>query len=133
MGFVQLLTSLWPFLKEMIVGEKIKDPSSSKDDTTKTKRNPAQLAAWVITKMQSSRRFCAFIMVVLILSLFMNYKAVIKAAVLPVRQEDGEPIPTTPIKEPKEAPTAPKDHADRRKEIYEDTVKELHLLYGGKV
>lgn len=138
MGFIQLLASLWPFLKEMFVGEKIKDSTDSKESATKvTDRRRGQLAAtaaqWCINKMQTSRRFLATVLTVLILSLFINYKAIGKlAAVIPPRNND-ENVPTeAPLtKEPKELPTVPRQDNSERDVLYDQTVRELKSLYGG--
>lgn len=134
MGMFQLLTSLWPFLKEMFVGEKIQDRAPSGRGGSATPRNnerealSKKAARWLIDKMQKSRRFLAFVVTLLILSLFINYKTIGKlSAVMPREQEQvqsGSPV----LKEPKEVATEPAKNSERDA-LLAQTVKELNDLY----
>lgn len=138
MGFLQLLSSLWPFFKEMFVGEKIKESASSKRGRT----GPTQaespnhhfavtIARWCITKMQTSRRFLATVFLFLLLSVFVNYKLLgkIDTATLP-RNEEKAPTEESVTNVSKEVPTIPRDAASERDAIHEQTVRELKKLYG---
>lgn len=137
MGFIQLLASLWPFLKEMFVGEKIKDSADSKESAAKAPgRRRSEFATtaaqWCIDKMQTSRRFLATVLTLLILSLFINYKAIGKlAAVIPPRNEEHVPADAPQTKEQKELPTIPRPDNSERDVLYDQTVRELKSLYGG--
>jgi hypothetical protein len=87
MGFIQLLASLWPFLKEMFVGEKINDPPSSKrgSDSSQDKKEglPVKALRWSIGKMQKSKRFLTVVILILLMSLFVNYKLMRKVVKIP--------------------------------------------------
>lgn len=137
MGFIQLLASLWPFLKEMFVGEKIQDSTRSQRDgsggpQSNRRDGPAaaKVARWLIDKMQKSRRFLACIITLLIVSLFVNYKVIGKLSAVMPREEEhahaGAPAP----KEPKEVPTVPREDKSERDILLEQTVRELKNLYG---
>lgn len=136
MGLIQLVASLWPFLKEMFVGEKIKDsPSSRKGGGRRAQDNKKEqlavrAARWVIGKMQTSRRFAATVVTVLLISLFINYKTIGKLTTLVPRQDDKTQTGAPPTKEPKELPTIPRKDSSERDVLYEQTVRELNNLYG---
>jgi hypothetical protein len=136
MGIIQLLTSLWPFFKEMFVGDRIRETppnqrGSSGGEPSNRRDQPARTAArWCIDKMQKSRRFLASVMTLLIISLFINYKVVSKLnSVMPRNEEqvtEGKPA----SKEPKEVPTIPRKDVTERDVLLEQTVRELKDLYG---
>lgn len=139
MGFLQLLASLWPFLKEMFVGERLK-ARRKEDGAVSTEQDPIKdqsarnnILGWCVTKMQESKRFLAVILVALILSLFVNYKVITKLSimVLPPRN-NGEKMKneTPPLKEPKEVSTIPNNRTSDRDELFDQTVRELKNLYG---
>ena len=141
MGFLQLLASLWPFLKEMFVGEKLK--ARRKDDgagptdeeSIKGERARNNVLGWCVEKMQESKRFLAIILLALILSLFVNYKVITKLTsttmVLPPRNNEEKLKNDSPaLKEPKEVPTIPNNHTSDRDELFNQTVRELKNLYG---
>lgn len=139
MGSLQLLASLWPFLKEMFVGEKINDPSASNQGPSERSRNsshknyPKLIARWLITKMQGSRKFLATVITLLLLSLFVNYKVITKIspATLPRDEEqthEGTPDP----KENAPVPTVPSQNKSEKDLLFEQTKKELQHLYGVK-
>jgi hypothetical protein len=136
MGFIQLLASLWPFLKEMFVGEKINDPASSKrgggSPQDKKEGLPVKAARWCIEKMQKSRKFLATIVTILIISIFINYKLISKVATLmPVRNEENPAQVEAPSsKKSKEVPTVPRKDSSERDVLLEQTVRELKDLYG---
>jgi hypothetical protein len=137
MAFIQLLVSLWPFLKEMFVGEKIKDTDASKERATgktqdrKKMQFASSAARWCVNQMQSSRRFLTIVLMVLILSLFINYKVVSKLAVLTPRQDEQVEPHTAPTVEKQERPTIPRPPSERDA-LYEQTVRELKVLYGSR-
>ena len=136
MGFIQLLASLWPFLKEMFVGEKINDPASSErggsSSQDKKEGLPVKAARWCIEKMQKSRKFLATIVTILIISVFINYKLISKITTLmPPRSEENHTQVEAPAsKEPKEVPTVPRKDSSERDILLEQTVRELKDLYG---
>ena len=139
MGFLQLLASLWPFLKEMFVGERLKarrkedGVDSTEQDPIKDQSARNNILGWCVTKMQESKRFLAVILVTLILSLFVNYKVITKLStmVLPPRNnEEKMKNDTPPLKEPKEVPTIPNNRTSDRDELFDQTVRELKNLYG---
>ena len=139
MGFLQLLASLWPFLKEMFVGERLKarrkedGADSTEQDPIKDQSARNNILGWCVTKMQESKRFLAVILVTLILSLFVNYKVITKLStmVLPPRNnEEKMKNDTPPLKEPKEVPTIPNNRTSDRDELFDQTVRELKNLYG---
>lgn len=137
MGFIQLLASLWPFFKEMFVGEKIKDPASSKrGNLGQSQENGKErwnvlAARWCIDKMQKSRKFLATVVTLLILSLFVNYKLASKlAVVMPRSNEEQVQAEKPPPKDPKEVPTIPRKDSSERDVLFEQTVRELKDLYG---
>lgn len=139
MGFLQLLASLWPFLKEMFVGEKIKAPGNNGDGSTKQgsikdSRAVNNIFYWCMAKMQESRRFLAIILLSLILSLFVNYKVITKLSVmvLPPRNNEEKLKDDAPaIKEPREVPTVPRDASTSDRDVlFDQTVRELRNLYG---
>lgn len=135
MAFIQLLVSLWPFLKEMFVGEKIKDTDASKERAVgksqdrKKMQFASSVARWCVDRMQSSRQFLTIVLMVLMLSLFINYKVVSKLAVLAPRQDEQAEPHTAPTTEKKEHPTIPLPPSERDA-LYEQTVRELKVLYG---
>jgi hypothetical protein len=135
MGMFQLLTSLWPFLKEMFIGEKIQDRAPSGRGGPATPRNneketlSAKAARWLLDKMQKSRRFLAFVITLLILSLFINYKTIGKINAMMPREEDKVQSGAPTTKEPKEVPTVPSKDSERDA-LLAQTVKELNDLYG---
>lgn len=136
MGFIQLLASLWPFLKEMFVGEKINDPASSErgggSARDKKQRLLVKAARWCIEKMQKSRKFLAAIVTVLIISVFINYKLISKITTLmpPRSEENPAQVEAPASKEPKEVPTVPRKDSSERDVLLEQTVRELKDLYG---
>jgi flagellar biosynthesis/type III secretory pathway M-ring protein FliF/YscJ len=137
MGFFQLMVSLWPFLKEMFVGEKIKDTNASKEsaagkaqDRTKKPQFAVLAARWLMDKMQNSRRFLAIVLMVLMLSLFINYKVIGKLTAMMPRSDDQIEPTQPPAKEKKEQPTIPRPPSSERDALYEQTVRELKSLYG---
>ena len=139
MGFLQLLASLWPFLKEMFVGERLKarrkedGADSTEQDPIKDQSARNNILGWCVTKMQESKRFLAVILVTLILSLFVNYKVITKLStmVLPPRNnEEKMENESPPLKEPKEVPTIPNNRTSDRDELFDQTVRELKNLYG---
>lgn len=137
MGFFQLLVSLWPFLKEMFVGEKIKDTNASKEsaagkaqDRTKKPQFAVLAARWLMNRMQGSRQFLAIVLVVLMLSLFINYKAIGKLMALAPRSDEQIEPSQPPATEQKAQPTIPRPPSSERDALYEQTVRELKSLYG---
>lgn len=144
MAVFQLLVSLWPFLKEMLVGEKIKDKDASAGSATGTEQDKkksswlANAASGCVDKMQKSRRFLAIVLLVFMLSLFINYKVIGKLIALAPQRSDEHTAPhQPPTAEKKELPTIPqpdKDQKDNahteRDAIREQTVRELKVLYG---
>lgn len=136
MGFIQLLASLWPFLKEMFIGEKINDPNTSgqgasnRTQNRTTRQYPVLAARWVMNKMQNSRRFLASIITILLLSLFVNYKVISKLSVVAPRNEEHVQPATPDPKESKEVPTIPRKDKTEREILLEQTVRELKHLYG---
>lgn len=138
MGFIQIAVSLWPFLKEMLFGEKIKDPSRSKDDVAAAaqKNNKdwqinARIARWGIDKMQQSRRFLAFVLLLLFLSLFVNYKTIDKlSAMIPVARGGDKLKYETATTEGSEMTIEPPFAKTERDDLLEQTVMELKSIYG---
>ena len=144
MGFLQLLVSLWPFLKEMFVGERINkvsipgtesDPDQTKQLLIKDRQaRNRNIFRWCIDKMQESQRFLSIILLSLILSLFINYKAIAKLStmVLPPRSEEKENSKNEPLasKEFKEIQTIPLNNTSDRDILFDQTVRELKHLYG---
>ncbi len=136
MGALQLMASLWPFLKEMFVGEKLNDPNASRQGPSERSRragvNYAALAArWLISAMQNSRKFLATIITILIVSLFINYKVISKMSAIPAPRDDEHLKQTTPDpKESKEVPTVPRKDKTEKDILFEQTRKELKHLYG---
>ena len=134
MGFIQLLASLWPFLKEMFIGEKINDPNASRQGNTDRSqprvKYPVLAARWVMTKMQSSRRFLATVITILILSLFVNYRVINKLSAVAPRDEKQVHATTPQSQELKETPTVPRKDKTEKEILFEQTVRELKNLYG---
>lgn len=139
MGFLQLLASLWPFLKEMFVGERLKarrkedGVDSTEQDPIKDQSARNNILGWCVTKMQESKRFLAVILVTLILSLFVNYKVITKLSIMvlpPRNNEEKMKNETPPLKEPKEVSTIPNNRTSDRNELFDQTVRELKNLYG---
>ncbi len=139
MGFLQLLASLWPFLKEMFVGERLKarrkedGVDSTEQDPIKDQSARNNILGWCVTKMQESKRFLAVILVTLILSLFVNYKVITKLSIMvlpPRNNEEKMKNETPPLKEPKEVSTIPNNRTSDRDELFDQTVRELKNLYG---
>ena len=140
MGFLQLLASLWPFLKEMFVGEKIKASNSSTDADGTTKqvlikdgRARDNVFYWFMGKMQESKRFLAVVLLSLILSLFINYKVIPKLSVMvlpPRSNEENIKTEAPALKEPREVPTVPHKSTSERDVLFNQTVRELKNLYG---
>lgn len=136
MGFIQLLASLWPFLKEMFIGEKINDPNTSRSGASGGTQNRgkgqyAVLAArWVMSQMQNSRYFLASVITILLLSLFVNYKVISKLSAVVPRNEEHVKLATPDPKESKEVPTIPRKDKTEREVLFEQTVEELKHLYG---
>lgn len=134
MGLIQLLMSLLPFLKEMLVGEKIKDQTPKEGIPSKSSKGSKDsaplIARMFIDKMQESRRFLALIMVVLVVSLFVNYKAIGKlSAVIPIRSEDGIYIEKPQVKEPEKQTYVPKEGGSEHSVVYDFVLSELKVLY----
>lgn len=138
MAVFQLLVSLWPFLKEMLVGEKIKDKDASAGSAA-GKEQDKKKSAWLATaasgcvdKMQGSRRFLAMILLIFMLSLFINYKVIGKLIALAPQRNDEHIAPhQPPTAEKKELPTIPQpDKNSERDALYEQSVRELKVLYG---
>ncbi len=139
MGFLQLLASLWPFLKEMFVGERLK-ARRKEDGVVTTEQDPIKdqsarnnILGWCVTKMQESKRFLAVVLVALILSLFVNYKVITKLSIMvlpPRNNEEKMKNESPPLKEPKEVPTIPNNRTSDRDELFDQTVRELKNLYG---
>lgn len=139
MGSLQLLASLWPFLKEMFVGEKINDPNASNQRPSERAANtghknyPKLAARWLITKMQSSRKFLATVITLLLLSLFVNYKVITKISpVIPPRDEEQIREGTPDPKENAPIPTVPSQNKSEKDLLFEQTKEELKHLYGVK-
>lgn len=139
MGFLQLLASLWPFLKEMFVGERLKarrkedGVDSTEQDPIKDRSARNNILGWCVTKMQESKRFLAVILVTLILSLFVNHKVITKLSIMvlpPRNNEEKMKNETPPLKEPKEVSTIPNNRTSDRDELFDQTVRELKNLYG---
>ena len=136
MGFIQLLASLWPFLKEMFIGEKINDPASSKrgngSSQNKVEPLPVKAARWCIDKMQKSKKFLTTIVIVLIISVFINYKLISKITTLmpPRTEENPAQVEAPASRDPKEVPTIPRKDSSERDVLFEQTVRELKDLYG---
>lgn len=134
MGLIQLFTSLWPFFKEIFIGDKIKDNNSSKEGRPK-KRHPILAAHWFLDKMQMSKRFLSIIMIALILSIFVNYKLFVKLTVTtvlpnPNRFDENDSPVWQPAKEKNPNPTIPsKGEATHDRETL---IRGLSHLYGGK-
>jgi hypothetical protein len=80
--------------------------------------------------MQESRRFLAFIVIVLILSLFVNYKVIGKLTAQMPRDEKHIPSEAPSSRDHKEVPTVPFKDSSERDVLFEQTVKELKDLYG---
>lgn len=142
MGFIQLLASLWPFLREMFVGKKIKvsvsngddDADSTKEVLIKDRRTRNNIYYWCMGKMQGSQRFLAVILLVLALSLFINYKVISKLStvVLPPRNNEEKLKDEVPsLKEPKRTTTIPNDNSSDKDILLNQTVEELKNIYGG--
>jgi hypothetical protein len=145
MGFIQLLVSLWPFLKEMFVGERIKKTSvpGTEGDVDQAKQSQIKdsqtrnrnVFIWCMDKMQASKRFLAIVLVFLSLSLFVNYKVISKLStmVLPPRSEEKDKSKNEPhnSREPKETPNIPRNDTSDRDVLFDQTVRELKNLYGG--
>lgn len=140
MGFIQLLTSLWPFLKEMFFGEKIKDSTASKDGADSKAKDRKLLqghfavtaAHWCVNKMQESKRFLAFVLMLLLLSLFVNYKFIMRYnSMVPPREEEQSKTEPSATQEPKEKVTIPRKNDDTEV-VLKQTVEELKNLYGEK-
>ncbi len=136
MGVLQLIAAVWPFFKEMFVGDRIREPATNQQGggsggQGNRRGHPALVAArWCIEKMQTSRRFLASIVTLLVISLFINYKMVTKLnSVIPRNEEqvvEGKPA----SKEPKELPTIPLKPDSERAALLEQSVRELKDLYG---
>lgn len=106
------------------MGEKINDPYK-KDK--KTKNMAEKFADGVLTRMQKSRSVLASVVVILMLSLFINYKAITKLAVVVRTNEDTvEPTTVKPTKDKPNLTTVPKEKAS----TVNETVSFLEDLYG---
>jgi hypothetical protein len=86
MGFLQLLVSLWPFLKEMLTGERIKVTIPVPSVTGQIKQliieerraRNKNILSKCLDKMQQSKRFLGLVLILLSISLFINYKTISK-------------------------------------------------------
>lgn len=124
---VPFLICVWAFLKEIFFGDRIKDPYKDKPDD-KTKSKIARAVSKLIDKMQASRKLMACIALLLVISLFVNYKT-IKQLVL--RKDDEQHSAPSQAIEPeaKKRPTIPsKKPEDTRAE----TLEFLETVYGVK-
>lgn len=139
MAFIQLLTSLWPFFKEMFFGDKLKDQESSKDRAGGNTPEDRQSDSFVVrilrgcvTKMQKSKRFLATVLLVLIFSIFLNYKLIDKQIkAVPPREDEQVKSRTPDLEDQKELPTIPRKEGETEV-VLKKTVEELELLYGEK-
>lgn len=125
---IPFLICVWAFLKEIFFGERIKDPYKDKPAQDKTKTKIAKAVGKFIDKMQSSRKLMAFVAMLLVISLFVNYKT-IKQLVL--RKDDEQHSAPAQAVEPesKKRPTIPsKKPEDMRRE----TLEFLETVYGAK-
>ncbi|BAW19038.1 hypothetical protein [Ralstonia phage RP12] len=137
MAFIQLLVSLWPFLKEMFVGDKIKDQDATKEGASGKQQDKkmqfvSDVARWCVDKMQQSRRFLFMVLVILMLSLFINYKVIGKLMALAPRHDEHQAPHQPAATEKHELPTIPRpgQSMSERDVLYEQTVRELNVLYG---
>lgn len=135
MGFIQLLVSLWPFLKEMLFGEKIKETNASEESgARKAQRKhpgPSRFAFGVLNKLQDSRRILGIFLIILVASLALNYRLSVKVMSVMSRPDEHQAPHTPPSAQQKEHPTEPHDrNKAERDALYEQTVNELHDLYG---
>lgn len=121
-------TYVWAFIKEIFLGNRLKDPYA---DKSKKQGDLAQEAVGgLITRMQRSRPLLAAIALALMLSLFVNYRTISKLSVLARGEEDVMgPNMYIPAREKADQPVFPKPS---KKAVREDTVKYLESLYGVK-
>lgn len=127
-----IITALLPFIKEMIVGKRLDDPGKVKG------RSPAEWFKDVILdRLQSSRRLLTFVILMLALSLSVNYRIITKEISFSLFRDKEHPdvVEKQPT-EPKETPTVPKGTVSKvdstrteKDDLYDQAKKELDLLY----
>lgn len=119
---------VWAFVKEIFLGNKLKDPYS--DKSKKEKDVAESMVGGLITRMQRSRPILAGIALALMLSLFVNYRTISKLSVLARGEEDTmEPNMYSPVREKPEQSTSPRPG---KKPVKDETVQFLEQLYGVK-
>lgn len=121
---------MWAFLKEIFIGNKIKDPykKSSGDDD---KHKASKIVGGLIDKMQRSRPILASMALILALSLFINYKTIPKVLATSRSEEEGMMTVPVPVREPpSKKPDVPNDKV--LTDAKEETVKYFEKLYGVK-
>jgi hypothetical protein len=101
MWLLSLLSGLWPLIKELLYGDKIKNEVINKRDTENNKFN----IVIVIDMFQKSRKFATLVVLLLIFSLFINYKTITKLVdTIPVvirenKSEELSVLPDAPTRE----------------------------------
>lgn len=125
-----LIICMWAFLKEIFIGNKIKDPYK-KGPRDSNKSRISKIATGLIDKMQRSRPVLAAIALMLAMSLFINYKTIPKVLATSRSEEEGMVNVPGPVREPpSKRPDIPNDKV--LGEAKEETVKYFEKLYGVK-
>lgn len=125
MSFPSLLMLLWPFIKEIFKGQKVKDP----DAPAEKKKGPLVAGEWLkerlLAVLQKSPAAICLLIVLLVASVLINYRLLSADKSFSHYREKEyikEKQETAPVKE---TPTIPKKGA-----LFEQTKKELNDLYG---
>lgn len=118
---------VWAFIKEIFAGRKLKYPY--KDEDSEAQTLPTKVVGGLISRLQKSRRLIAALCLALMLSLFINYKAISKLVVIARANEEYiEPAQTPPVREKPDQPMMPRKPNKTSKE----TIIFLENLYGVK-
>lgn len=125
-----LITVLYPFIKEIITGKRLVDPSKKQD-----RFNAEWFKDIVLGKLQRSRRLLIVVILVLVASLTLNYRMIGNEVSFSLyREKEHSDKARQPTKEPKETPTVPKAETpvsgkSEKDDLYDQAMKELSELY----
>lgn len=122
MALLQAIASLWPLLKEFYKGKKL-DNDNDKNEEGKS----FNLALYIVDKLQASRRFAIVVILVLVVSLFVNYKAISKLMVIS-RDEKSQSTYGTENNKKDPLPTIPRREGENEV-VVSRTVKSLQEIY----
>ena len=129
MGLISFLSGIWPLFKEFFHGDKIREELNTKKPTLLSKFS----AVAVVDKFQKSRRTAIAIVLLLIFSLFINYRTISKLVVIAPtasRDEKFDAPGSFPTKTAKGESTVPENNTFKDLEIArEKTLARLDSAY----